>query len=194
MTSEEAAVPPKDRRRRFRHRNTTAGRVAGSDITSRWLARTVVASVVAFALFAIFALIVRATIGDDAEVIGAARLTWSPEVDDALGEGKAASVEIIEEDGRHRVFIYDLEVLRSPAASEFIEVWLVATDPSGDTRRVSIGEFDEIRTRVFSVAEEIDPRSFESVEFSLQNDGNRNEYSGRTLLRGDLVWLVDPPD
>ena len=194
MTSEEAAVPPKDRRRRFRHRNAAAGRVAGSDVTNRWLARTIAASVITFVLFAIFALIVRASVGDDAEVIGAARLTWSPEVDDALGEGKAASVEIIEEDGRHRVFIYDIEVLRSPAETEFIEVWLVAPDPSTGTRRVSIGEFDEIRTRVFSVAEEIDPRSFESVEFSLQNDSNRNEYSGRTLLRGDLVWIVTPPD
>jgi hypothetical protein len=163
-------------------------------VTNRWLARTVVACVVAFVLFAIFALIVRASAGDDAEIIGAARLTWNPEIDDPLGEGKAASVEIIEEDGSRRAFIYDIEVFRSPADTEFIEVWLVPADESTQTPRVPIGEFDEIRTRVFPIADDIDPRSFERIELSLQNDTNRNQYSGRTLLRGELVWLVTPPD
>jgi hypothetical protein len=190
MTSEEPATtvsPTGAQGRRTRRR-------AGAEITNRWLARTVVACVFAFALFAGFALIVRASFGNDAEIIGAARLTWNPEIDDALGEGKAASVEIIEEDGDHRVFIYDIEVLRSPAETEFIEVWLVPANESTTAPRVSIGEFDEIRTRVFPIADEIDPRSFERVELSLQNESNRNDYSGRTLLRGELVWLIAPPD
>ena len=151
------------------------------------------AVVVALGLFAAFALVVRTSLADDSEVIGAARLTWNPATDDALGEGKAASVEIIVENGSHRIFIYDLEALRSPADSEFIEAWLVPAADATGVNRVSVGEFDEIRTRVFSIEDGIDPRSYATVEFSLQNESNRGDYSGRTLLRGEVVWLVEPP-
>lgn len=164
------------------------------DVTARWLARTLVAVVVALGLFAVVAMIARASTSDDAKVIGAARLTWNPTFDDPLGEGKAASVEIIEEDGRYRAFFFDFEALRPFADSEFIEAWLVPADGAAGMERRSIGEFDEVRTRVFSLGDGFDPQAFETIELSLQDDDNRGEYSGRTLLQGALVWLVEPPD
>lgn len=162
-----------------------------SDVTRRWLARTTFAVGVALALFAVFAIVVTRP-NDDVAVIGAARLTWNPETDDALGEGKAASVEIIEEDGRYRAFIFDIEVLRPPADFEFIEAWLV--DDTGATERLSVGTFDEIRTRVFPLPPDVDPRTFDFVEFSLQPRDGDGAYSGRTLIRGEMVWLAPPPD
>ncbi len=194
MTSEEQPPPAEVDSDSSRPTRRRVGGSPGPGVTGRWLMRSLFAVVVALGLFTVFALIVRASVDDDSQVIGAARLTWNPATDDALGEGKAASVEIIADDGSYRVFIYDLEVLRSPADSEFIEAWLVPADDAVGVDRVSIGVFDEIRTRLFPIADGIDPRAYTTVELSLQDENNRGEYSGRTLLRGELVWLVDPPE
>ncbi len=190
MTDHEPTNPPVQPRGPLERLLGRAAPEGAGDITSRWLARTTFAVGVALALFAVFAIVVAAP-DDDAAVIGAARLTWDPDTDDALGEGKAASVEIIEEDGRYRAYIFDIEVLRPPADIEFIEAWLV--DDTDTTQRLSVGTFDEIRTRVFPLPEDVDPRTFDLVEFTLQPRDGTGGYSGRTLIRGEMVWLTAPP-
>lgn len=171
----------------------------GAEITRRWLIRTSIAVVVSLGLFAAVVFLVLRSDTDESEIVGAARLTWNPETDDPLGEGKSASVEVIRDGDEHRVFVFDLEVLRPPAESEFIETWLVAEQTSDDTgsdavERVSVGTFDDIRTRLFPLAEGIDPLDFTSVEFSLEADDGDPAYSGRTLMAGEIVWLREPTD
>lgn len=164
------------------------------DITRRWLIRTSVAVVVSLGLFALATYLLLGSDDDDSEIIGAARLTWDADTDDPLGEGKAASVEVIRDDDRHRVFVFDLEVLRTPADEEFIETWLVTVDGEEEAGRLSVGRIDEIRTRLFEVPAGVDPLDFTRVEFSLERDDGDPAPSGRTLLAGDIVWLVDPDD
>ena len=163
-----------------------------TDVTTRWLLRTSIAIVVSLGLFTALVFLLLRSETDDAAVIGATRLTWDPSTDDPLGEGKAASVEIIDDDGRLSVYIYDIEVLRPPADFEFIEAWLV--DGSGDDEaRLSIGTFDEIRTRLFTLPDDTDVREFDRVEFSLEADDGDDSFSGPRLMEGEIAWLTEPP-
>lgn len=163
-----------------------------TDVTSRWLFRTSVAIVVSLGLFTALVFLLLRSETDDAAVIGAARLTWDPTTDDPLGEGKAASVEIIDDDGRLSVYIYDIEVLRPPADFEFIEAWLVDSSGDDDTR-LSVGTFDAIRTRLFTLPDDTEALDFDRVEFSLEPDDGDDAYSGRTLMQGEIAWLTEPP-
>lgn len=180
----------------------TSRRTRGSDpdFTIRWLTRTLVVVAVSLAVFSVLALVFLRPGPDDAEVIGATRVAWNPDRDDALGEGKSASVEIIEDDGRYSAYIFDIEVLRPPADFEFLEVWLVTGDEGdddvgvdGDVERLSIGTFDNIRTRLFPLPDDVDPLDYDRVVFSLEPDDGDDGFSGRTLMSGDLVWLTAPP-
>jgi len=171
--------------------DTRSGR-SDSDFTISWLMRTLAVVAVSLVVFAGILLFLRPG-SDDSEVIGAARVAWDPTRDDPLGEGKAASIEIIDDDGRFSAFVFDIEILRTPADFEFLEVWL--TDGTGeDAERLSVGTFDEIRARVFSLPDEVDPLDFSRVEFSLESDDGDDSFSGRTLMSGGLVWLTPPPE
>ena len=183
MTSTGPGEPPLD---------STRTRRAGPDFTVQWLIRTLVVIAVALVAFAAVALLLFRGGGEDTEVVGAARIAWNADRDDPLGEGKAASVEILEDGDGYSVFVFDLEVLRPPADIEFIEVWLV-DDDADPAQRLSAGRFDDIRTRVFALPDGIDPIGFDTVEFSLEPDDGDDSYSGRTLIEGELVWLTDPP-
>lgn len=166
---------------------------ADSNFTVRWLVRTLVVVAISLVVFSLFAVAFLRPGPDDAVIIGATRMAWDPERDDPLGEGKAASVEIFEEDGRYRAYVYDIDVLRPPAESEFLEVWLVSgTDDSG-VDRLSVGTFDSIRTRVFVLPDDVDPLDYDRVVFSLEPDDGDPGFSGRTMMSGELVWLSPPP-
>lgn len=162
-----------------------------ADWTRRWVVRTSIAIFVSLAMFTAVTYLLFRNAENSAEIIGAARLTWNPETDDPLGEGKAASVEIISDDDGYRVFIFDIEVLRPPADFEMIEAWLVEDDEPDN--RLSVGTFESIRTRQFPLADGVDPLVYDQVEFSLEPVDGDPTFSGRTLMRGNIVWIVDPP-
>jgi len=187
--------PAADSRRRpqsWRRRSERAG--TDADFTLQWLTRTLAVVALSLALFTVLAVVFFRPGPDDAAVIGVARLEWDADRDDALGEGKAASVEIIEDDGRFSAYVFDIEVLRPPASFESLEVWLVDVDAEGGAAdRLSVGAFDAIRTRLFALPEGIDPVEYERVEFSLEPDDGDDAFSGRTLVAGDLVWITAPP-
>lgn len=122
---------------------------------------------------------------DDATVIAQAELGFESGFD-AAGADASARVSLREAGERFEI-AFEQASLPDPAEQDAdLELWLIATDDSGNiVDLVSLGVVDAT-DRAFTVPDGYDPSAYDVVDISVEPHDGDASHSGRSILRGEL--------
>jgi len=156
--------------------------IARPQRTRSWLVAAAAAAV------AVTVVVSSVVVRDDAaeQVVSSAVLLHDPAAFDPRGAEASATAELVERDGGYalRLSGRGLSVL---GKADDLELWLIEPDATGRPADVApVGVLRGDGAGVYTVPDEVDPRSHYVVDISIEPRDGDPAHSGDSILRGAL--------
>ena len=124
---------------------------------------------------------------NDRDVLATAKLTFDPATFDPLGEGRSATVSLVNSRSGKEIVI-DAASLPTDLSDEDLEMWLIEADTSGKILDlVPLGIVDPTQHGAFDVPKGYDTSRYSIVDISVEPRDGNPAHSSRSILRGSLV-------